>query len=76
MIFFDAHCHLQDERFGSDLSGVFGRAQQAGVHFQAVKGTTEKDWIRVADLAIAHKKCASLLWVASLVFEIQNRTGA
>lgn len=55
MIFFDAHCHLQDERFGSDLSGVFGRAQQAGVHFQAVKGTTEKDWIRVADLATAHK---------------------
>jgi TatD DNase family protein len=51
MIFFDAHCHLQDHRFGSSLVDVLDRAQQAGVRFQAVKGTREADWNRVGVLA-------------------------
>jgi len=51
MKYFDAHCHLQDERLVPDWAGVLARARQAGVAGIAVKGARESDWARVAALA-------------------------
>ncbi|NTV75588.1 MAG: TatD family deoxyribonuclease, partial [Holophaga sp.] len=44
---FDAHCHLQDERFGAGLEVVLRRAAQAGVTHMVCCGTRESDWDRV-----------------------------
>ena len=51
MVFFDAHCHLQDERLVPEWPGVLARARRAGVLGIAVKGARESDWSRVAALA-------------------------
>ena len=50
----DAHCHLQDPRFGGDLEVVLVRAREAGVTRMVCCGTREEDWHRVLDLARAH----------------------
>ena len=50
-MFFDAHCHLQDGRFGDGLEGVLDRADRAGVTHMVCCGTREADWDAVLDLA-------------------------
>lgn len=47
----DAHLHLQDERFKTDVAELVKRAEQAGVTSLFCCGTEEKDWPAVADLA-------------------------
>lgn len=44
MILFDAHCHLQDERFEGRLEEIMTRACSAGVVKMVCCGTEEKDW--------------------------------
>ena len=53
-MFFDAHCHLQDARFGAGLEVVLRRAREAGVARMVCCGTRESDWDRVLDLARRH----------------------
>jgi TatD DNase family protein len=50
-MFFDVHCHLQDDRFGGGLEVVLDRAEQAGVTHLVCCGTREEDWDAVLDLA-------------------------
>jgi TatD DNase family protein len=52
--FFDAHCHLQDERLRGFLDAVLSRAEQAGVTAMSCCGTSEKDWEAVKKVAGAH----------------------
>ena len=47
MDLFDAHCHLQDQRFANDITNVIFRARSTGISKIAIKGSTEKDWLRV-----------------------------
>lgn len=50
--FFDAHCHLQDERLASWLeAGGVNAMNLAGIRKCVVNGTHPGDWDRVADLA-------------------------
>ena len=51
---FDAHNHLQDERFDGMRDGLIATARQAGVVRMVVNGSTEADWPAVAQLATAH----------------------
>lgn len=53
--FFDAHCHLQDERLLATRGAVFSRAASAGVKALSCCGTCEKDWGQVRELAGAHE---------------------
>jgi TatD DNase family protein len=53
--FFDAHCHLQDERLLATREAVFSRAANAGVKALSCCGTSEKDWEQVRELAGAHE---------------------
>jgi TatD DNase family protein len=53
--FFDAHCHLQDERLLATREAVFSRAANAGVKALSCCGTSEKDWGQVRELAGAHE---------------------
>lgn len=53
--FFDAHCHLQDERLLATRGAVFSRAVNAGVKALSCCGTSEKDWGQVRELAGAHE---------------------
>jgi TatD DNase family protein len=52
MILFDAHNHLQDPRFGSDLPAVIAEMKTAGIRHAIVNGTSEADWPQV--LALHH----------------------
>lgn len=50
--FFDAHCHLQDERLADWLaSGGEEAIRQAGIRKVVVNGTHPDDWSRVGELA-------------------------
>lgn len=60
---FDAHCHLQDDRFGGELEAVLRRASEAGVSRMVCCGTREADWDRVLELARGH---AEILPMAGL----------
>ncbi len=51
MRFFDAHCHLQDERLLPILDAVMERARQAGVTDMMCCGCEERDWPLVGNLA-------------------------
>jgi TatD DNase family protein len=53
-VFFDAHCHLQDERLLPDITGVLARAKAAGVAAMSCCGSSELDWLDVKLLAAAH----------------------
>lgn len=53
--FFDAHCHLQDERLLAAREAVISRAVNAGVKALSCCGTSEKDWAQVRELAGAHE---------------------
>jgi TatD DNase family protein len=49
--FFDAHCHVQDERLQAGFEAMLSRAAGAGVKAMSCCGTSEKDWARVRELA-------------------------
>ena len=51
---FDAHNHLQSERFGDRRERILDEALSRGVVGMAVNGTCESDWSTVADLARRH----------------------
>jgi TatD DNase family protein len=48
---FDAHCHLQDERFAGNIHAVLTRARDKGVGGMMCCGSREGDWERVRELA-------------------------
>ena len=54
MDFFDAHNHLQDERFGGRQDELLSEARAARVRRMVVNGCCEEDWPVVAALAEAH----------------------
>jgi TatD DNase family protein len=51
MRFFDAHNHLQDERFGDRQAELLAAAKAAGVARMVVNGSCEADWPQVLELA-------------------------
>uniref|UniRef100_A0A1D2AGU1 Uncharacterized protein n=1 Tax=Auxenochlorella protothecoides TaxID=3075 RepID=A0A1D2AGU1_AUXPR len=52
---FDAHCHLQDARFGAgELDDILSRSRAAGVSRMAVNGCCVEDWPLVHAIAAAH----------------------
>jgi TatD DNase family protein len=53
--FFDAHCHLQDERLLAMCGDILSRAASAGVKKMSCCGTSEKDWEQVRELTAAHE---------------------
>nr|WP_286009755.1 TatD family hydrolase [Salinicola sp. S1-1-2] len=55
---FDAHCHLDDERFVGDHEAMFARAQAAGVERFMVPGTSRQRWDAV--LALGHRDDVSV----------------
>ena len=54
MRLFDCHNHIQDERLFPDLGNVLRRAAEAGVGEMGIKGCSEADWPRVAEIMRAH----------------------
>ena len=55
MKFFDAHNHLQDERFAGQHSGLLTACEKAGVARMVVNGACESDWPQVLTLARENK---------------------
>jgi TatD DNase family protein len=51
---YDAHNHLQDERFGSQSEELLAAAAKEGVVKMVVNGSCEEDWPKVLDLARKH----------------------
>lgn len=51
MRLFDAHNHLQDDRFGGRQAELIAAARTAGVVKMVVNGACESDWPQVAELA-------------------------
>ncbi len=51
MRLYDAHNHLQDSRFGSDVASLLATASQEGVARMVVNGSCEEDWPAVLALA-------------------------
>jgi TatD DNase family protein len=51
---FDAHCHLQDERFGAAIDPVLRRAREKNVAMMMCCGCRESDWGSV--LGLSEKK--------------------
>ncbi|RFC49530.1 MAG: TatD DNase family protein [Verrucomicrobia bacterium] len=49
--FYDAHCHLQDPRFGQDIGSIVDTCRAQGLVRLVVNGTRESDWDRVSALA-------------------------
>ncbi len=54
MRLYDAHNHLQDERFGGQQAELLAACRQAGVVRMVVNGSCEADWPDVLALAKAH----------------------
>lgn len=55
MKFYDAHNHLQDERFGGRQDLLMSMCQGVGVARMVVNGACESDWAEVLSLARRHK---------------------
>ncbi len=51
MKFYDAHNHLQDERFGGRQAELLTACEKAGVARMVVNGACESDWPQVLSLA-------------------------
>ncbi|MGC3957678.1 MAG: TatD family hydrolase [Verrucomicrobiota bacterium] len=51
---YDAHNHLQDDRFGGRQAELLTACRQAGVARMVVNGACEEDWPQVLALAKAH----------------------
>lgn len=54
MKFYDAHNHLQDERFDGQQSELLAACEQAGVAGMVVNGACETDWPLVLQLGTQH----------------------
>lgn len=54
MFLYDAHNHLQDERFGGRQTELLAECVSAGVARMVVNGSCESDWLEVAALAGRH----------------------
>jgi TatD DNase family protein len=52
--FYDAHNHLQDDRFGGRQDELLAACARAGVARMVVNGACESDWPQVLALARAH----------------------
>jgi TatD DNase family protein len=48
--FYDAHNHLQDERFGGRQAELIAECERAGVARMVVNGSCEEDWSQVLEL--------------------------
>jgi len=48
---YDAHNHLQDDRFAGRQSGLLAACQQSGIVRMVVNGACESDWPQVLTLA-------------------------
>jgi len=55
MKFFDAHNHLQDERFGGRQNELLAACEKIGVAKMVVNGACENDWPQVLALARENK---------------------
>ena len=55
MNFYDAHNHLQDDRFGGRQSELLAACEKIGVRKMVVNGTCESDWPQVLALARENK---------------------
>lgn len=53
---YDAHNHLQDDRFGGRQAELLAACRQAGVARMVVNGACEEDWPQVLTLAQAHSE--------------------
>src|SRR5258706_15363205 len=51
MIFYDAHNHFQDGRFGNQQDALIAEARKVGVRKMVVNGSCEEDWPQVLALA-------------------------
>lgn len=54
MRLYDAHNHLQDDRFGGRQAELLSACRQVGVARMVVNGACEEDWPQVLALARAH----------------------
>jgi TatD DNase family protein len=54
MKFYDAHNHLQDDRFGGRQLELLAECERAGIARMVVNGACEADWPQVSALARAH----------------------
>jgi TatD DNase family protein len=54
MSWFDAHNHLQDDRFAGRQPELIAQCEQAGIVRMVVNGACETDWPQVLALARAH----------------------
>jgi TatD DNase family protein len=53
---YDAHNHLQDERFGSHADELLAATRKEGAVKMVVNGSCEEDWPKVLDLARRHSE--------------------
>jgi TatD DNase family protein len=51
---YDAHNHLQDDRFGGRQAELLAACRQTGLARMVVNGACEADWPQVLALAQAH----------------------
>lgn len=56
MRFYDAHNHLQDERFQGQQEMLLAQSAAVGVTRMVVNGSCEEDWPQVLELARAHSQ--------------------
>jgi TatD DNase family protein len=54
MKLFDAHNHLQDDRFAGKQADLLAECQRNGIAGMVVNGACESDWPQVLALARAH----------------------
>ena len=54
MRLFDAHNHLQDNRFLDETASILAECTETGLVRMVVNGTRESDWDMVAQLAGQH----------------------
>ena len=55
MIFYDAHNHLQDDRFDGQQNTLLAACENFGVLRMVVNGACEGDWLQVLQLARENK---------------------
>ncbi|HSY20311.1 MAG TPA: TatD family hydrolase [Candidatus Acidoferrales bacterium] len=55
MNFYDAHNHLQDDRFDGRQGELLAACEVAGVRRMVVNGACESDWLQVLALALVNK---------------------